>query len=52
MLKPSDFGFICAGGMYGIPQLMDRLGLGLPMGHTAMVYLKSFLCGISVFVRL
>ncbi|KAI3816728.1 hypothetical protein L1987_16432 [Smallanthus sonchifolius] len=24
------------GGMYGLPQLMDRFGLGLPMGHTAM----------------
>ncbi|KAI3733340.1 hypothetical protein L6452_12783 [Arctium lappa] len=24
------------GGMYGVPPLMDRYGLGLPMGHTAM----------------
>ncbi|KAK1419959.1 hypothetical protein QVD17_29419 [Tagetes erecta] len=30
------------GGMYGIPQLMDRLGLGLPMGHTAMAPRPEF----------
>ncbi|KAI3515958.1 hypothetical protein L1887_14865 [Cichorium endivia] len=24
------------GGMYGVPPLMDRYGLGLPMGHTVM----------------
>lgn len=35
------FGFIFffAGGMYGLPQLMERFGLTLPMGHTALVYL-------------
>nr|XP_043610321.1 ranBP2-type zinc finger protein At1g67325 isoform X2 [Erigeron canadensis] len=25
-----------SGGMYGIPQLMERFGLGLPLGHNAM----------------
>ncbi|PWA88797.1 Zinc finger, RanBP2-type [Artemisia annua] len=27
---------LCLGGLYAIPQLMDRYGLAFPMGHTAM----------------
>lgn len=25
------------GGMYGMPPMVDRYGLGIPMGHGAMV---------------
>ncbi|KAL8241686.1 hypothetical protein R6Q59_011988 [Mikania micrantha] len=30
------------GGMYGIPQLLDRYGLGLPMGHSSMAPRPGF----------
>ena len=32
-----------SGGMYGLPPLVDRYGLGLPMGHAAMVRKKESL---------
>ena len=32
-----------SGGMYGMPPLVDRYGLGLPMGHAAMVRKKESL---------
>lgn len=40
----------CSGGMYGMPPLMDRYGLGLPMGHAAMV--NKWTCNFSLLHNL
>ncbi|KAJ0865609.1 putative Zinc finger, RanBP2-type [Helianthus annuus] len=41
--SPPYSGGSLIGGMYGVPQLMNRYGLGLPMGYTAMAPQLGFI---------